>query len=109
MAHFLTTDMDSLTYLKKVSAEGHLYNGFNLIAADLRCVVARWQPPQAGPWACRRRGSCPAAPLEVLWHLWQPLKGYRSLVSIPDAEGLPDPLLWGLGEQSRGRGASWAV
>nr|XP_008505814.1 PREDICTED: transport and Golgi organization 2 homolog isoform X2 [Equus przewalskii] len=109
VAHFLTTDMDSLTYLKKVSAEGHLYNGFNLIAADLRCVVARWQPPQAGPWACTRRGSCPAAPLEVLWHLWQPLKGYRSLVSIPDAEGLPDPLLWGLGEQSRGRGASWAV
>ncbi|XP_070131288.1 transport and Golgi organization protein 2 homolog isoform X5 [Equus przewalskii] len=36
VAHFLTTDMDSLTYLKKVSAEGHLYNGFNLIAADLR-------------------------------------------------------------------------
>ncbi|XP_023503875.1 transport and Golgi organization protein 2 homolog isoform X3 [Equus przewalskii] len=35
VAHFLTTDMDSLTYLKKVSAEGHLYNGFNLIAADL--------------------------------------------------------------------------
>ncbi|XP_074177990.1 transport and Golgi organization protein 2 homolog isoform X2 [Rhinolophus sinicus] len=28
-------DVDSLTYLKKVSAEGHLYNGFNLIAADL--------------------------------------------------------------------------
>ncbi|XP_039728788.1 transport and Golgi organization protein 2 homolog isoform X2 [Pteropus medius] len=35
VAHFLTTDMDSLSYLKKVSAEGHLYNGFNLIAADL--------------------------------------------------------------------------
>ncbi|XP_072809006.1 transport and Golgi organization protein 2 homolog isoform X2 [Vicugna pacos] len=35
VAQFLTTDMDSLTYLKKVSAEGHLYNGFNLIAADL--------------------------------------------------------------------------
>ncbi|KAM5226374.1 transport and Golgi organization protein 2 homolog isoform 9-T10 [Hipposideros larvatus] len=35
VAHFLTTDVDSLTYLKKVSAEGHLYNGFNLIAADL--------------------------------------------------------------------------
>lgn len=38
VAHFLTTDMDSLSYLKKVSAEGHLYNGFNLIAADLRWV-----------------------------------------------------------------------
>ncbi|XP_027780090.1 transport and Golgi organization protein 2 homolog isoform X3 [Marmota monax] len=35
VAHFLTTDMDSLSYLKKVSTEGHLYNGFNLIAADL--------------------------------------------------------------------------
>uniref|UniRef100_A0A673VNV9 Transport and golgi organization 2 homolog n=1 Tax=Suricata suricatta TaxID=37032 RepID=A0A673VNV9_SURSU len=35
VTHFLTTDMDSLSYLKKVSAEGHLYNGFNLIAADL--------------------------------------------------------------------------
>lgn len=38
VAQFLTTDMDSLSYLKKVSAEGHLYNGFNLIAADLRWV-----------------------------------------------------------------------
>ncbi|XP_035870640.1 transport and Golgi organization protein 2 homolog isoform X2 [Phyllostomus discolor] len=35
VAHFLTADMDSLSYLKKVSTEGHLYNGFNLIAADL--------------------------------------------------------------------------
>uniref|UniRef100_A0A8D0LD59 Transport and golgi organization 2 homolog n=1 Tax=Sus scrofa TaxID=9823 RepID=A0A8D0LD59_PIG len=35
VSHFLTTDMDSLSYLKKVSKEGHLYNGFNLIAADL--------------------------------------------------------------------------
>ncbi|KAI5929824.1 Transport and Golgi organization protein 2 [Manis javanica] len=35
VAHFLTADMDSLSYLRKVSAEGHLYNGFNLIAADL--------------------------------------------------------------------------
>lgn len=38
VSHFLTSDMDSLTYLKKVSTEGHLYNGFNLIAADLRWV-----------------------------------------------------------------------
>lgn len=38
VAHFLTADMDSLSYLRKVSAEGHLYNGFNLIAADLRWV-----------------------------------------------------------------------
>ncbi|XP_055230966.1 transport and Golgi organization protein 2 homolog isoform X7 [Gorilla gorilla gorilla] len=35
VTHFLTTDVDSLSYLKKVSMEGHLYNGFNLIAADL--------------------------------------------------------------------------
>lgn len=34
--NFLTTDLDSFSYLKKVSLEGHLYNGFNLIAADLR-------------------------------------------------------------------------
>uniref|UniRef100_A0A8C2Y1L7 Transport and golgi organization 2 homolog n=1 Tax=Capra hircus TaxID=9925 RepID=A0A8C2Y1L7_CAPHI len=36
VAQFLTSDMDSLSYLKKVSAEGHLYNGFNLVAGDLR-------------------------------------------------------------------------
>lgn len=35
VSHFLTSDMDSLSYLKKVSTEGHLYNGFNIIAADL--------------------------------------------------------------------------
>ncbi|XP_075390043.1 transport and Golgi organization protein 2 homolog isoform X2 [Tenrec ecaudatus] len=33
--HFLTNDIDSLSYLKKISTEGHLYNGFNLITADL--------------------------------------------------------------------------
>ncbi|XP_028904908.1 transport and Golgi organization protein 2 homolog isoform X2 [Ornithorhynchus anatinus] len=35
VTNFLTSDLDSLSYLKKVSSEGHLYNGFNLIAADL--------------------------------------------------------------------------
>ena len=48
VAQFLTSDMDSLSYLKKVSAEGHLYNGFNLIAADLRWVF-RWGCPLALP------------------------------------------------------------
>uniref|UniRef100_A0A6I8T2Q7 Transport and golgi organization 2 homolog n=1 Tax=Xenopus tropicalis TaxID=8364 RepID=A0A6I8T2Q7_XENTR len=31
---FLTSEIDSFSYLKKISAEGHLYNGFNLLAAD---------------------------------------------------------------------------
>lgn len=35
VANFLASDMDSYSYLKKIAAEGHLYNGFNLIAADL--------------------------------------------------------------------------
>ncbi|ELK26242.1 hypothetical protein MDA_GLEAN10020097 [Myotis davidii] len=35
VTHFLTADVDSFSYLKKVSTEGHLYNGFNLLAADL--------------------------------------------------------------------------
>ncbi|XP_023439462.1 transport and Golgi organization protein 2 homolog isoform X1 [Dasypus novemcinctus] len=35
VTQFLTSDTDSLSYLQKVSTEGHLYNGFNLLAADL--------------------------------------------------------------------------
>lgn len=35
VTQFLTGDMDSLTYLKKVATEGHQYNGFNLLTADL--------------------------------------------------------------------------
>uniref|UniRef100_A0A8C6XTN0 Transport and golgi organization 2 homolog n=1 Tax=Naja naja TaxID=35670 RepID=A0A8C6XTN0_NAJNA len=35
VTNFLTSEMDSYSYLKKVALEGHLYNGFNLIAADL--------------------------------------------------------------------------
>lgn len=35
VTNFLTGDLDSYSYLKKVSLEGHLYNGFNLLAADL--------------------------------------------------------------------------
>ncbi|XP_037679553.1 transport and Golgi organization protein 2 homolog [Choloepus didactylus] len=38
VTQFLTGDTDSLSYLRKVSSEGHLYNGFNLIAADLSTV-----------------------------------------------------------------------
>ena len=51
MAQFLTSDMDSLSYLKKVSAEGHLYNGFNLIADDLRWVFRRGRPTTTWGWA----------------------------------------------------------
>ncbi|MEE6504353.1 hypothetical protein FKM82_005156 [Ascaphus truei] len=36
VTNFLTSDLDSFSYLKKVSAEGHLYNAFNLIAADFK-------------------------------------------------------------------------
>lgn len=56
MAQFLTSDMDSLSYLKKVSAEGHLYNGFNLIAADLRWVF-RWGRPLALPGMAPRAAT----------------------------------------------------
>lgn len=73
MTHFLTTDMDSLSYLKKVSAEGHLYNGFNLIAADLRWVNregdGRPLSPaiELGHGLDRKWGSHPATELGVLW------------------------------------------
>ncbi|XP_072096955.1 transport and Golgi organization protein 2 homolog isoform X1 [Mobula birostris] len=32
--NFLTQDIDGLSYLKKISLQGHLYNGFNLLTAD---------------------------------------------------------------------------
>ncbi|XP_062360040.1 transport and Golgi organization protein 2 homolog isoform X4 [Cinclus cinclus] len=38
VTNFLTADLDSYSYLKKVSEEGHLYNGFNLLAADLNAT-----------------------------------------------------------------------
>lgn len=31
-------DQDSYSYLKKVSSESHLYNGFNLITAEFKWV-----------------------------------------------------------------------
>lgn len=34
--YLMEKDIDSFSYLKKVSAEGHLYNGFNLITAEFR-------------------------------------------------------------------------
>ncbi|RXM94053.1 Transport and Golgi organization protein 2-like [Acipenser ruthenus] len=36
VSNFLTESLDSFSYLKKVSSEGHLYNGFNLITADFK-------------------------------------------------------------------------
>ncbi|KAG8597341.1 hypothetical protein GDO81_002254 [Engystomops pustulosus] len=38
VANFLTSDLDSFTYMKKISSEGHLYNAFNLLAADFKTV-----------------------------------------------------------------------
>ncbi|XP_030074957.1 transport and Golgi organization protein 2 homolog [Microcaecilia unicolor] len=35
VANFLSTDLDCFSYLKNVAAEGHLYNPFNLITAEL--------------------------------------------------------------------------
>jgi len=29
-------ELDSLSYLKKVSKDGHMYNGFNLLTADFK-------------------------------------------------------------------------
>nr|XP_023668110.1 transport and Golgi organization protein 2 homolog isoform X1 [Paramormyrops kingsleyae]XP_023668112.1 transport and Golgi organization protein 2 homolog isoform X1 [Paramormyrops kingsleyae]XP_023668113.1 transport and Golgi organization protein 2 homolog isoform X1 [Paramormyrops kingsleyae]XP_023668114.1 transport and Golgi organization protein 2 homolog isoform X1 [Paramormyrops kingsleyae] len=36
VSNFLTESMDSYSYLKKVSSESHLYNGFNLLTAEFR-------------------------------------------------------------------------
>ena len=36
--YLMDKDQDSYSYLKKVSQESHLYNGFNLITAEFRCV-----------------------------------------------------------------------
>uniref|UniRef100_A0AAQ6IKZ9 Transport and golgi organization 2 homolog (Drosophila) n=1 Tax=Anabas testudineus TaxID=64144 RepID=A0AAQ6IKZ9_ANATE len=37
VSNYLTDkDLDSYAYLKKVSTEGHLYNGFNLITAEFK-------------------------------------------------------------------------
>lgn len=36
--YLIDKDVDSYSYLKKVSTESHLYNGFNLITAEFRWV-----------------------------------------------------------------------
>ncbi|KAM6965056.1 transport and Golgi organization protein 2 homolog [Aplochiton taeniatus] len=36
VSSYLTDNLDSYSYLKKVSAEGHQYNGFNLLTADFK-------------------------------------------------------------------------
>ncbi|XP_035235817.1 transport and Golgi organization protein 2 homolog isoform X4 [Anguilla anguilla] len=40
VSNFLTENMDSCSYLRKVSSEGHLYNGFNLLTAEFRAKEA---------------------------------------------------------------------
>ncbi|XP_051527594.1 transport and Golgi organization protein 2 homolog isoform X3 [Myxocyprinus asiaticus] len=36
VTNYLADNLDSFAYLRKVSSEGHLYNGFNLLTADFR-------------------------------------------------------------------------
>uniref|UniRef100_A0A673MUW9 Transport and Golgi organization protein 2 homolog n=1 Tax=Sinocyclocheilus rhinocerous TaxID=307959 RepID=A0A673MUW9_9TELE len=36
VSNYLTDNLDSFAYLRKVSSEAHLYNGFNLLTADFR-------------------------------------------------------------------------
>lgn len=39
--YLMEKDLDSYSYLKKVSAESHLYNGFNLLTAEFKWVKSR--------------------------------------------------------------------
>lgn len=43
--YLMNKDQDSYSYLKKVSLESHLYNGFNLITAEFRWVNMRRDVP----------------------------------------------------------------
>ncbi|XP_048099299.1 transport and Golgi organization protein 2 homolog isoform X1 [Alosa alosa] len=36
VSNYLTDNLDSFSYLRKVSNEGHLYNGFNLLTAEFK-------------------------------------------------------------------------
>uniref|UniRef100_A0A3B1JZ59 Transport and golgi organization 2 homolog (Drosophila) n=1 Tax=Astyanax mexicanus TaxID=7994 RepID=A0A3B1JZ59_ASTMX len=36
VSNFLTDNLDSFSYMRKVASEGHLYNGFNLLTAEFR-------------------------------------------------------------------------
>jgi len=36
VSNYLTDNLDSFAYLRKVSSEANLYNGFNLLTAEFR-------------------------------------------------------------------------
>ncbi|XP_063126720.1 transport and Golgi organization protein 2 homolog isoform X5 [Rattus norvegicus] len=101
VSHFLTSDMDSLSYLKKVSTEGHLYNGFNLIAADLSTakgdVVCYYgnrgepEPIVLTPDGIELLTPLPPSECWSYSHLW-PLHGQADLLPI-GTYGLSNALL----------------
>nr|XP_025122912.1 transport and Golgi organization protein 2 homolog isoform X6 [Bubalus bubalis] len=102
VAQFLTSDMDSLSYLKKVSAEGHLYNGFNLIAADLRV----WPP---WPRLTLSALGCSAEKGDVICYYGN--RGEREPVVLAPGEAAPRAvqgglLPWGPLAASRARGSA---
>ncbi|XP_041534347.1 transport and Golgi organization protein 2 homolog isoform X4 [Microtus oregoni] len=111
VTHFLTGDMDSLSYLKKVSTEGHLYNGFNLLTADLSTTKGdvvcyygnRGQPEPVvlapgvaqGKWRAAPRGGTYGLSNALLETPWRKLCFGKQLFMevVEQSEALPKDTL----------------
>ncbi|XP_046871887.1 transport and Golgi organization protein 2 homolog isoform X1 [Hypomesus transpacificus] len=90
--NFLTDHQDSYSYLKKVSTEGHLYNGFNLLTAEFRAkddtMCYYGNRGSAEPIHLKAAGiyGLSNSLLETPWNKLQ--QGKRHFTSVVD-QGLP--------------------
>lgn len=106
VSNFLTDNLDSFSYMRKVSSEGHLYNGFNLLTAEFRASedTVCYYGNKGSPEPIRLKAGIYGLSNSLLETPWRKLlHGKQRFISVVDKtlppEGLVQELLTVLNDE----------
>ncbi|XP_029916171.1 transport and Golgi organization protein 2 homolog isoform X2 [Myripristis murdjan] len=89
--YLVDKDLDSYSYLKKVSSEGHLYNGFNLITAEFKAKedIVCYYGNRGSPEPVRLKPGIYGLSNSLLETPWRKLQhGKRQFTSVVNNQSL---------------------
>ncbi|XP_076850765.1 transport and Golgi organization protein 2 homolog [Brachyhypopomus gauderio] len=91
VSNFLTDNLDSFSYLRKVASEGHLYNGFNLLTADFRANedTVCYYGNKGSPEPIRLKAGIYALSNSLLETPWRKLEHGKRLFTSVVSKTLP--------------------
>ncbi|XP_049326414.1 transport and Golgi organization protein 2 homolog isoform X2 [Astyanax mexicanus] len=106
VSNFLTDNLDSFSYMRKVASEGHLYNGFNLLTAEFRASedTVCYYGNKGSPEPIRLKAGIYGLSNSLLETPWRKLQhGKQRFISVVDKtlppEGLVQELLTVLNDE----------